>query len=95
MTTLRQPGADRQPNIIASTTKSAYTIETANYRDSSSSTAASASIDYHPRQKKRLPDLSAASGMWNYNVGALFKPIPITSLYWGLRHVLGTGRRRA
>ena len=32
--------------------------------------------------KNGYSTIAANDGMWNYNVGAVVKPVPITSIYW-------------
>jgi catecholate siderophore receptor len=57
-------------------------LETANYRDWLILNAGVRFDQYNVAAKKSGAEISAASGMWNYNLGAVYKPIPITSLYW-------------
>jgi catecholate siderophore receptor len=76
------------PNVVALNTQSAYTLWTANYRDyiilnsgvRFDETGISAKKMY--TSYPTTAEVAGSSGSWNYNLGALWKPIPITSLYW-------------
>jgi catecholate siderophore receptor len=70
------------PTIIPVDTTSGYVLETANYRDWLLLNAGVRFDQYNVAAKKSGAEISASSGMWNYNLGAVYKPIPITSLYW-------------
>jgi catecholate siderophore receptor len=70
------------PTIIPVDTRSGYMLETADYRDFILLNAGVRFDQYNIGAKKSGAEISASSGMWNYNLGAVFKPIPITSLYW-------------
>jgi catecholate siderophore receptor len=70
------------PTIIPVNTQSGYVLETANYRDWLLLNAGVRFDQYNIAAKKSGAEISAQSGMWNYNLGAVYKPIPITSLYW-------------
>jgi catecholate siderophore receptor len=70
------------PTIIPVDTTSGYVLETANYRDWLILSAGGRFDQYNVAAKKSGAEISASSGMWNYNLGAVYKPIPITSLYW-------------
>jgi catecholate siderophore receptor len=82
------PTPTGNPNVVALNTQSAYTLWTANYRDyvilnagvrfDESGISAKKMYSGYPT----TAEISGGSGMWNYNLGALWKPIPITSLYW-------------
>ena len=69
-------------------------LETANYRDFLILNGGLRFDQIQYRAKKSGAEISDVSGMWNYNVGAVFKPIPDHQPLWGLRHVIGAGRRR-
>lgn len=70
------------PTIIPVNTTDAYALETANYRDFIILTAGARFDQTDIAAKKGSAEISASSGSWNYNLGAVYKPIPITSLYW-------------
>jgi catecholate siderophore receptor len=82
------PTPTGNPDVIAVNTQSAYSLWTANYRDyvilnagvRFDETGISAKKMYNSFPS--TAEVSGGSGMWNYNLGALWKPIPITSLYW-------------
>jgi catecholate siderophore receptor len=70
------------PNLIEVYTKSLYALETANYRnylflnaglrfDQSNISA----------EKNGYGEIAQGTGTWNYNLGLVYKPAPITSLY--------------
>jgi catecholate siderophore receptor len=76
------PTTTGDPNLIDVYTKSLYALETADYQnylifnaglrfDQTNITAA----------KNGYGEISEGTGTWNYNVGLVYKPIPITSLY--------------
>jgi catecholate siderophore receptor len=69
------------PTIIPVDTKSAYLLETADYRDFIILNGGVRFDQYNVGAKKSGAEISDSSGMLNYNLGAVFKPIPITSLY--------------
>ncbi len=82
------PSVTGNPNIIPVDTKSVYALETANYRDFVILTAGGRFDRYDISASKiGFPTVWTTSGMWNYNLGAVVKPIPIASLYWAY----GTG----
>jgi catecholate siderophore receptor len=70
------------PTIVPVDTKSGYVLETANYRDYIILNGGVRFDQYDIGAKNGSSEISASSGMWNYNLGAVYKPIPITSLYW-------------
>jgi catecholate siderophore receptor len=76
------PSLAGTPTIIPVNTQSGYVLETANYRDWLLLNAGVRFDQYNIAAKKSGAEISAQSGMWNYNLGAVYKPIPITSLYW-------------
>jgi len=76
------PSLAGTPTIIPVNTQSGYVLETANYRDWLLLNAGARFDQYNIAAKKSGAEISARSGMWNYNLGAVYKPIPITSLYW-------------
>jgi catecholate siderophore receptor len=76
------PTTTGDPNLIEVYTKSLYALETADYQnrlifnaglrfDQTNITAA----------KNGYGETAEGSGTWNYNIGLVYKPIPITSLY--------------
>jgi catecholate siderophore receptor len=70
------------PNVIPVDTKSVFALETANYRDFLFLTGGLRFDQYDISASKiGFPTISTSSGMWNYNIGALVKPVPIGSLY--------------
>jgi len=70
------------PVIIPVDTKSIYALETADWRDIIILNAGVRFDQTNIGAKKSYAEISEQSGMWNYNLGAVYKPIPITSLYW-------------
>ena len=77
------PSVTGNPNVIPIDTKSAYALETANYQDFLILTAGGRFDRYDiSASKNGFPTVSTSSGMWNYNLGAVVKPVPIGSLYW-------------
>jgi catecholate siderophore receptor len=76
------PTVTGNPNLIGIDSKSAWALETANFRDFIFLTAGLRFDQYNIEAKKvGFPTISEASGMWNYNLGALVKPMPIASVY--------------
>jgi catecholate siderophore receptor len=70
------------PNIIPVDTVSAYTMETANYRDFIILNGGLRFDQYDiSASKAGYPTITADTGMWNYNLGAVIKPLPIASIY--------------
>ena len=77
------PSVTGNPNVIPIDTKSVYALETANYQDFLILTAGGRFDRYDiSASKNGFPTVSTSSGMWNYNLGAVIKPVPIGSLYW-------------
>ncbi|HEX4411691.1 MAG TPA: TonB-dependent receptor [Xanthobacteraceae bacterium] len=70
------------PTNLGVDTKSGYILENTNYRDTIFLTAGARFDQYDIFAKKATNEISASDGMWNYNLGAVYKPISITSLYW-------------
>jgi catecholate siderophore receptor len=89
ITTANNPIPTGIPDVVGINTQSAYTLWTANYRDyvilnggvRFDESGISAKKQYSTVSASTA-EISGGSGMWNYNLGALWKPIPITSLYW-------------
>ncbi|MGA8499523.1 MAG: TonB-dependent siderophore receptor [Xanthobacteraceae bacterium] len=76
------PMVTGNPNVIPIDTKSVYALETANYQDYLIFTAGLRFDQYDISASKfGFSTISASSGMWNYNLGLVYKPIPITSIY--------------
>lgn len=69
------------PTWITVDTKSAYAIETANWRDIVIVNGGLRYDDYNINGQSAAANTSVKSGMWNYNVGGVFKPVPFGSLY--------------
>jgi len=76
------PTLTGNPNVIPVDTKSVYALETANYRDYLIFTAG-LRFDQTDISASKIgyPTISESSGTWNYNLGLVYKPIPITSIY--------------
>lgn len=80
--TFGMPTLTGDPDTIAVNTQSAFALETANYRDFLILTAGLRFDQYDiGASKTGYPSVAAASGMWNYNLGAVVKPLPIASVY--------------
>jgi catecholate siderophore receptor len=80
--TFGTPTVTGNPNVIGVDTKSAFALETANYRDFLILTAGLRFDQYNISASKiGFPTVSAASSMWNYNLGLVVKPLPIASVY--------------
>jgi catecholate siderophore receptor len=76
------PTVTGNPNVIPIYSKSAYALETANFHDLIILNGGVRFDDYNVSASKNgFPTVSSQSDMWNYNVGAVFKPVPIGSLY--------------
>ena len=76
------PTLTGNPNVIPIYSKSAYALETANFHDLVILNGGVRFDDYNVSASKiGFPTVSSQSDMWNYNVGAVFKPVPIGSLY--------------
>jgi catecholate siderophore receptor len=69
------------PTVIPVDTMSSYLLETADYHDFLILNGGIRFDQTNISAKKSGAELSDASGTWNYNVGAVLKPVPITSLY--------------
>jgi catecholate siderophore receptor len=70
------------PTVVGINNQGGYVLETADYRDLVILNAGLRFDEYGVSAKKSTAEISGGSGMWNYNLGAVFKPAPITSLYW-------------
>ena len=76
------PTLTGNPNVIPIYSKSAYALETANFHDLVIPNGGVRFDDYNVSASKiGFPTVSSQSDMWNYNLGAVFKPVPIGSLY--------------
>ncbi len=76
------PTLTGDPDVITVDTKSAYALETANWRDFLILNGGLRFDQYNiDASKAGYPSVSASSGMWNYNLGAVIKPVPIGSFY--------------
>ncbi|HUC49723.1 MAG TPA: TonB-dependent receptor [Xanthobacteraceae bacterium] len=89
ITTANNPIPTGNPDVVGVNTQSAYSLWTANYRDYIILNAGVRFDETDISAKKRYSlvssstaEISGGSGMTNYNLGALWKPIPITSFYW-------------
>ena len=76
------PTTTGDPNLIEVYTKSLYALETADYQDK---LIFNAGLRFDQTNisalKNGFGEISAGSGTLNYNLGLVYKPIPITSLY--------------
>jgi catecholate siderophore receptor len=76
------PTTTGDPNLIEVYTKSLYALETADYQDK---LIFNAGLRFDQTNisalKNGFGEISAGSSTWNYNLGLVYKPIPITSLY--------------
>jgi catecholate siderophore receptor len=76
------PTPTGDPNLIEVYTKSLYALETANYQDRLIFNAALRFDQTNiSALKNGFGEISAGSATWNYNLGLVYKPMPITSLY--------------
>jgi catecholate siderophore receptor len=76
------PTVTGNPNVIPIDSRSAYALETANWRDFIILTGGVRFDQYDISATKiGFPTIAAESNMWNYNVGAVIKPLPIASVY--------------
>lgn len=76
------PTLTGNPNVIDVDSKSAYALETANWRDFLILNGGVRFDQYDISASKiGYSTVYGNSGMWNYNVGAVIKPVPIASLY--------------
>jgi catecholate siderophore receptor len=69
------------PTFINVDTKSAYLIETANWNDVVILNGGLRYDDYNINGHTATTTTGVQSGMWNYNLGAVVKPLPYASLY--------------
>ena len=76
------PTLTGNPTIIPVDTKSGYLLETADWHNFIILNAGVRFDQYNIGAKKGSAEISELSGMWNYNLGAVVKPVPIGSLYW-------------
>lgn len=76
-----QPRRAYNPTFINVDTKSAYVIETANWNDVVILNGGLRYDDYNITGHTAATSTSVQSGMWNYNLGAVVKPLPYASLY--------------
>jgi catecholate siderophore receptor len=75
------PQRSYNPTYITVDTKSAYVIETANWNDVVILNGGLRYDDYNITGESRSATTGVQSGMWNYNLGAVIKPLPYASLY--------------
>jgi catecholate siderophore receptor len=76
------PSLTGDPDVIPVYSKSAYALETANLNNVVILNGGLRFDQYNiSASKAGYPTVSDASGMWNYNLGAVIKPLPIASLY--------------
>ena len=75
------PALTGTPTVIPVTTQSLYLIETANYNDLVILNGGIRYDDYHVSATKAASTVALSSGLVNYNLGAVFKPLPNTSFY--------------
>jgi catecholate siderophore receptor len=76
------PTVTGNPNVIDVDSKGAYALETANWKDFIILNGGLRFDRYDVSASKiGYPTVSADSGMWNYNLGAVVKPVPIGSVY--------------
>ncbi|WBU28652.1 TonB-dependent receptor [Rhodopseudomonas palustris] len=76
-----KPQRANNPTFINVDTKSAYVIETANWNDVVILNGGLRYDDYNITGHTAATSTSVQSGMWNYNLGAVVKPLPYASLY--------------
>ena len=76
------PTVTGNPNVIDVDLKGAYALETANWKDFIILNGGLRFDQYDVSASKiGYPTVSADFGMWNYNLGAVIKPVPIGSVY--------------
>jgi len=76
------PTVTGKPNVIDVDTKGAYALETANWKDFIILNGGVRFDQYDISASKiGYPTVSGDWGMWNYNLGAVIKPVPIGSFY--------------
>ena len=78
---LSQPVLGTSPQIYHVNTKAAYLIETANYNDRLILNAGVRFDDYSITSSKNTSSTATNDDLVNYNVGLVYKPVPIGSLY--------------
>ncbi|NEW92754.1 TonB-dependent receptor [Rhodopseudomonas sp. BR0M22] len=76
-----QPQRANNPTFINVDTKSTYVIETANWNDVVILNGGVRYDDYNITGHTATTSTGVQSGMWNYNLGAVVKPLPYASLY--------------
>lgn len=75
------PSLTGNPTVVPIDTKSVYAIETANYRDFLILNGGIRYDDYNVSSHNNTTGVSAETGLTNYNVGIVVKPLPIGSVY--------------
>jgi catecholate siderophore receptor len=76
------PTVTGDPDVIPIDDTGVYALETANYNDFIILNGGVRFDQYNiSASKAGFPTVSASSGMWNYNLGAVIKPVPIGSIY--------------
>lgn len=75
------PQRSNNPTNINVDTKAAYAIHTANFQDVVILNGGVRYDDYAINGSSRTANTGVTSGMFNYNVGAVLKPVPYGSLY--------------
>ncbi|MET0906243.1 MAG: TonB-dependent siderophore receptor [Bradyrhizobiaceae bacterium] len=75
------PQRSNNPTNINVDTKAAYAIHTANFQDVVILNGGIRYDDYAINGFNRTSNTGVTSGMFNYNVGAVLKPVPYGSLY--------------
>ena len=75
------PSLTGNPTVIPVDTKSAYLIETANYRDFIILNGGLRYDDYAVSATKGASSVSESTGLVNYNAGIVVKPLPYASIY--------------
>jgi catecholate siderophore receptor len=75
------PQRSNNPTNINVDTKAAYAIHTANFQDIVILNGGVRYDDYNITGTSRTASTGVQSGMFNYNVGGVFKPLPYGSLY--------------
>lgn len=78
---LGTPVLGPNPQIYHVDTKAAYLLETANYNDWLIANAGVRFDNYHITSQNNTSEAGNTSNIPTYNVGLVYKPIPITSLY--------------
>jgi catecholate siderophore receptor len=75
------PQRSNNPTNINVDTKAVYAIHTANFQDIVILNGGVRYDDYNITGTSRTASTGVQSGMFNYNVGGVFKPVPYGSLY--------------